>query len=78
MSEDWRTKAITDFCLEHNATVIVDDEWKTREKKVTLRKGKFAVVRHICYDSVLALLPTALLNEMLQEIQKEEVKENAN
>ena len=74
MSEDWRAKAITDFCLEHNATVIVDDEWKTREKKVTLIKGKFAVVRRIGYDAVLTLLTTALLNEMLQEIPAEEEK----
>lgn len=72
MMEDWRTKAITDFCLEHNATVIVDDDWKTMEKKVTLRKGKFAVVRRICYDAIPTLLPTVLLNGMLQEIPAEE------
>ena len=65
---DWRTKAITDFCQEHHVTVTIDDEWKTREKKVTLRKGKYAVVRRICYDAIPTLLPTMLLNEMLQEI----------
>lgn len=75
MSGDWRTKAITDFCLEHNATVTVDDEWKTREEKVTLRKGKYAVIRRICYDAIPALLPTVLLNEMLQEIPAEEGEE---
>ena len=65
---DWREKAVTDFCWEHDVTVIVDDGWKTREKKVTLRKGKYAVIRHISYDAIPTLLPTVLLNEMLQEI----------
>lgn len=68
MSEDWRTNAIMDFCRERNVTVIVEDEWKTREKKVTLRKGKYAVVRRICYDSIPTILPTVLLNEMFNEI----------
>lgn len=72
MSEDWRTKAFTDFCIEHNVTVIIDDEWKTREKRVMLRKGNYTVVRRICYDSILTILPTVLLNEMLQELQAEE------
>lgn len=65
---DWRTKAVEDFCLKNNATVIEEDEWKTREKKVTLRKGKYSVVRRICYDAIPTLLPTVLLNEMLNEI----------
>ena len=72
MSEDWRTKAFTDFCIEHNVTVIIDDEWKTREKRVMLRKGNYTVVRRICYDSILTILPTVLMNEMLQELQAEE------
>lgn len=69
---DWRTKAVEDFCCANNATVILDDEWKTREVKVTLRKGEYAVVRRICYDSIPTILPTALLNEMLHEIPAEE------
>ena len=69
---DWQTKAVEDFCRKNNATVIVYDEWKTREKKVTLRKGEYAVVRRICYDSIPHLLPTSLLNEMLNEIPTEE------
>ena len=69
---DWRTKAVEDFCRTNNATFIVEDEWKTREKKVTLRKGKYSVVRRICYDAIPNLLPTVLLNEMLQEIPAEE------
>lgn len=72
MSEDWRIKAVKDFCRERNVTVTIDDEWKTMEKKVTLRKGKFAVVRRICYDAITTILPTALLNEMLNEIPAEE------
>lgn len=72
MSEDWRTKAVTDFCREHNATVTIDDEWKTREKRVILRKGNYAVVRRICYDSIPTILPTVLLNEMLNEIPAED------
>lgn len=72
MSDEWRTKFVTEFCLEHKATIIVEDEWKTREKKVILRKGKYEVVRRICYDAIPSLLPTVLLNEMLQEIQAEE------
>jgi hypothetical protein len=68
MNEDWRTKAVTDFCREHNVTVTIDDEWKTRQKRVILRKGSYAVVRRICYDALPTLLPTALLSEMLQEI----------
>lgn len=44
---DWRTKAVLDFCYEHNVTVIVDDEWKTQEKRVMLRKDGYAVVRRI-------------------------------
>ena len=75
MSEDWRTKAITDFCLEHNAIVIVDDEWKTMKKKVTLIKDKFAIIRRISYDAIPTLLPTALLNEMLNEIPADDPKE---
>lgn len=69
---DWRSKAVEDFCRKNSATVIVEDEWKTREKKVTLRKGKYAVIRRICYDAIPTLLPTVLLNEMLQEIPAEE------
>ena len=65
---DWRTKAVEDFCRKNNVTVIVEDEWKTREKKVALRKGKYAVIRRICYDAIPSLLPTVLLNEMLNEI----------
>lgn len=65
---DWRTKAVEDFCRTNNVTVIVEDEWKTREKKVTLRKGKYAVIRRICYDAIPTLLPTMLLNEMLNEV----------
>lgn len=72
MSEDWRIKAVKDFCREHNVTVRVDDEWKTREIKVKLRKGKYEVVRRICYDAIPTLLPTVLLNEMLHEIPTEE------
>ncbi len=72
MSEDWRTKAVTDFCQEHNVTVIVEDEWKTMEKKVTLRKGKWSVIRRIRYDAIPTLLPTVFLNEMLREIPAEE------
>lgn len=72
MSEDWRTKAVTDFCREHNVTVLIDDEWKTMEIKVKLRKGKYEVVRRICYDAIPTLLPTVLLNEMLHEIPTEE------
>lgn len=74
MSEDWRTKAVTDFCREHNVIVLEEDEWKTMEIKVTLRKGKYAVVRRIRYDSIPTILPTALLNEMLNEIPAEEDK----
>lgn len=65
---DWRTKAVEDFCRTNNVTVIVYDEWKTREKKVVLRKGKYTVIRRICYDTIPTLLPTVLLNEMCQEI----------
>lgn len=72
---DWRTKAVEDFCRTNNVTVIVEDEWKTREKKVTLRKGKYAVIRRICYDAIPTLLPTVLLNGMLQEIPAEEGEE---
>ena len=68
MNDDWRTKVVVKFCREHHVTVTVDDEWKTRERKVTLRKGKYAVVRRICYDAIPTLLPTVLLNEMLREI----------
>ena len=75
MSADWRTKAITDFCREHHVTVTVDDEWKTREKKLMLRKGDYVVVRRICYDALPTLLPTILLNGMLTEIQAEEGEE---
>lgn len=71
MSKDWRTQAVEDFCRENNVTVIVEDEWKTREKKVTLRKGKYAIIRRICYDAIPTLLPTVLLNEMLKEIPEE-------
>ena len=69
---DWRTKAVEEFCHTNNVTFIVDDEWKTREKKLTLRKGKWAVVRRISYDSIPTLLPAVLLNEMLREIPAEE------
>jgi hypothetical protein len=72
MIKDWRTKVVVDFCRKHNVTVTIDDEWKTMEKKVTLRKGKFAVVRRIYYDAIPTILPTVLLNEMLQEIPEEE------
>ena len=72
---DWRTKAVEDFCRTNDVTVIVEDEWKTREKKVTLRKGKYAVIRRICYDAIPTILPTVLLNEMLNEIPAEEVSE---
>ena len=65
---DWRTKAVEDFCRTNNVTVIVDDEWKTREKRVVLRKGKYSAVRRICYDALPYLLPTPLLNEMFKEI----------
>lgn len=69
---DWRTKAVEDFCRTNDVTIIVEDEWETREQKVTLRKGKYAVIRRICYDAIPTLLPTALLNETLQEIPTEE------
>ena len=72
MREDWKIKAVTDFCREHNTTVTIEDEWKTMEKKVTLRKGNYAVVRRICYDSIPTILPTVLLNEMLNEIPEQE------
>lgn len=72
MSEDWRAKAVTDFCREHNVTVTVYDEWKTLEIRVILRKGNYAVVRRICYDAIPTLLPSVLLNEMLNEIPAEE------
>ena len=69
---DWRTTAVENFCHTNNVTVIVEDEWKTREKKLTLRKDEYSVVRRICYDSLPTLLPTVLLNEMLNEIPAEE------
>ena len=72
---DWRAKAVEEFCRTNNVTVIAEDEWKTREKKVTLRKGNYAVVRRICYDSIPTILPTVLLNEMLNEIPVAEVSE---
>lgn len=65
---DWRTKAVEDFCRTNNVAVIVEDEWKTREKKVVLRKGEYTVVRRICYDALPTLLPTVLLNGILNEI----------
>lgn len=68
MSEDWRTKVVTDFCREHNSTVTIDDELKTMEKIVTLRRGEYAVVRRVRYDSIPTILPSVLLNEMLNEI----------
>ena len=72
MSEDWRTQAVKDFCRKNNVTVIVEDEWKTREKKVTLAKDKYAVIRRIFYDTIPTLLPSVLLNGMLREIPAEE------
>ena len=72
---DWITKAVEDFCHTNDVTVIVEDEWKTREKKVTLRKGKYAVIRRICYDAIPTLLPTALLNEMINEVREKEMSE---
>ena len=72
MSEDWTTKAVTDFCREHNVTVTIYDEWKVREKRVVLRKGNYAVTRCICYDALPSLLPTILLNEMINEISAKE------
>lgn len=72
MSEDWRTKAVKDFCLKHNATVTVFDDLKTTEQVVILRKDDHEVVRRIFYGSIPTSLPTVLLNEMLHEIQEKE------
>ena len=72
MENDWRQKAVEDFCRENDVNVIVFDEWKTREKQFVLQKGKWKVIRNVCYDSIPTLLPTVLLNEMLQEVPGEE------
>lgn len=69
---DWQTKEVENFCRVNNVTVIVEDEWKTREKKFILRKGSYVVIRRLYYDALLDLLPTVLLNEMLHEIPEEE------
>ena len=68
MNNDWQTRVVCDFCRKNNVKVFVEDEWRTREMKVTMVKDKWTVIRHICYDSIPTLLPSALLNEMIREI----------
>jgi len=72
MTNDWQENVVKDFCKENNAKVIVIDEWKTREKKIVLRKGKWEVQRNICYEALPTLLISKLLNQMLKEIPAEE------
>ena len=72
MDNDWRTKAVEDFCRENNVVVAVEDEWRTLEKKVVMKKGKRSVVRRIPNDTLYCLIPTGLLNEMINEIPAEE------
>ena len=74
--QDWRITAFQHFCSDNGVEILVDDQWKTQQRRFRMRRpnGRETVERLVSYEALDALLPYVMARGMLNELEKMEGK----